>query len=184
MSKPPNEISNPIIPITTDKISYAVIGTASFPMYSGQAGQWKEKQPFLSWVFSCSYHSIKTALPQYRKKGSGWKKAEGELKLCLFLLFSFIYNSFQATFLFSFENQERRKKDFSASFQFLFSSGWKERERKKAERDRAYVLSPLLLKGGKGCVLFSVGWWKWCCWDGNKTIRNNSVVDIIINQIF
>ncbi len=39
MSKPPNEISNPIIPITTDKISYAVIGTASFPMYSGQAGQ-------------------------------------------------------------------------------------------------------------------------------------------------
>lgn len=80
MSKPPNEISNPIIPITTDKISYAVIGTASFPMYSGQAGQWKEKQPFLSWVFSCSYHSIKTALPQYRKKGSGWKKAEGELK--------------------------------------------------------------------------------------------------------
>ena len=39
MSKPPNEISNPIIPITTDKISYAVTGTASFPMYSGQAGQ-------------------------------------------------------------------------------------------------------------------------------------------------
>lgn len=61
-----------------------------------------------------------------------------------------------ASFLFSFENQERRKKTFLLRFSFSFLLVEK-KERKKAERDRAYVLSPLLLKGGKGCVLFSVG---------------------------
>ena len=79
------------------------------------------------------------------------------LFFCLFLLFSFISNAFLASFLFSFENQERRKKTFLLRFSFAFLLVEK-KERKKAERDRAYVLSPLLLKGGKGCVLFSVGW--------------------------
>jgi len=74
----------------------------------------------------------------------------------LFLLFSFISNAFLASFLFSFENQERRKKTFLLRFSFSFLM-FEKKERKKAERDRAYVLSPLLLKGGKGCVLFSVG---------------------------
>ena len=55
------------------------------------------------------------------------------LFFCLFLLFSFISNAFLASFLFSFENQERRKKDFSASFPVLFSSVWKEREKKSRE---------------------------------------------------
>ena len=55
------------------------------------------------------------------------------LFFCLFLLFSFIFNAFLASFLFSFENQERRKKDFSASFPVLFSSVWKEREKKSRE---------------------------------------------------
>ena len=88
------------------------------------------------------------------------------LFFCLFLLFSFIYNSFQASFLFSFENQERRKKDFSASFQFLFSSGWKERE-KKSREGQGLCPVPSAFERRKGCVLFSVGWWKWCCLDGN-----------------
>lgn len=84
-------------------------------------------------------------------------------------------------FLLKIRNDER--KTFLLRFRFSFLL-FEKKERKKAERDRAYVLSPLLLKGGKGCVLFSLGWWKWCCLDGNKTIRNNSVVNIIINQIF
>ena len=97
-----------------------------------------------------------------------------------FPLFTIVFRLL-SFFLLKIRNDEKKTFLLRFSFSFLLVE---KKERKKAERDRAYVLSPLLLKGGKGCVLFSVGWWKWCCWDGNKTIRNNSVVDIIINQIF
>ena len=57
-------------------------------------------------------------------------------------------------FLLKIRNDER--KTFLLRFRFSFLL-FEKKERKKAERDRAYVLSLLLLKGGKGCVLFSVG---------------------------
>ena len=80
-----------------------------------------------------------------------------------FPLFTIVFRLL-SFFLLKIRNDE--KKTFLLRFRFSFLL-FEKKERKKAERDRAYVLSPLLLKGGKGCVLFSVGWWKWCCWDGN-----------------
>lgn len=75
-------------------------------------------------------------------------------------VFSFFFPLFSmlfwllSFFLLKIRNDER--KTFLLRFRFSFLL-FEKKERKKAERDRAYVLSPLLLKGGKGCVLFSVG---------------------------